>query len=405
MRDTAKVIMGNKLKKGEWINGYNLLWNILFCCLVVIGLSQCVMPYDPGRMVSSEGLLVVDAYIIAPTGSNIKISRTKDLHEEGDYEKVSNAQVKVVDDQGNIVAVAGERVTGTGEYVVEDPIAFVAGTKYALDIVIGGEHFQSAFEEPLTTPEIDELSWVTKEDGYELDILLNTHDPLQQAEYYLWRYDEEWEYTARIFVGYRWDPVRREVVPYRPEDNMYYCWDKSSYTSLIFEDVRTLQDGVLKDKVMVSHKAGGTRFSYLYSILVRQYAIPYEAYKYYENMQKNVSSAGGLFAPMPTEIDGNIVNLTNPGKAVIGYVLIAAETSKRMYIDVMDVPRMREELSERCMTGVSGYSTNPEGAYNNGWGVNEFLDEVYTYRRMECVDCVVLGGSKKKPAYWPTNHL
>ena len=126
-------------------------------------------------------------------------------------------------------------------------------------------------------------------------------------------------------------------------------------------------------------------------------------------MQKNVSSTGGLFAPMPTEMEGNIVNLTNPGKAVIGYALIVMETTKRMYIDVMDVLRMREVFPDRCIDEADLYFTDPEGAYNNGWGIYEWVEVHgrmgYTYRKMECVDCRLLGGSKRKPTFWPTDHM
>ena len=395
----------NKLKKSELIDRSKLFGTILLCGLFVVGLIKCTMPYDIVGVISTDGLLVVDAYIVAPTGSSIKLSRSKGLTESGDYEKVSNALVTVVNDRGDIIATAGENGFMTGEYVINDPLSFVAGTKYALDIVIGSEHFQSAFEEPLVTPEIDELGWAHRNNGYELDILLSTHDPLQQAEYYLWRYDEEWEYTARVFAGYRWDMERREVVPYRPEDNMYYCWDKSPHTSLIFDNVKSLQSGILKEKVIVNHKSGGTRFDLLYSIFVKQYAIPYEAYKYYENLRNNASETGGLFAPQPTEMDGNIVNLTNPDKSVIGYALIAIETNKRIYINGMDVPRMKADFNDRCMDlPVEVIIYSPADAYAKGWGIYDY-GTTYSYRRLECVDCRFAGGSKRKPTFWPTDHM
>ena len=385
--------------------GVNGLWSsVLVCCLFVVGLTKCVTPYTPNLTTNIDESLVVEAYIIAPTGSSIKISRIKGLQDDGDYNRVSNAQVTIISDRGDIIATARERESGTGEYVIDNPLAFVAGTMYALDIVVGSEHIQSLFEEPLITPEIDELDWATKSDGYELDILLSTHDPLQKTECYLWRYDEEWEYTARIPVSERWDPNRRDVFPNTPTDNVYYCWDKSPYASLIFEDVRALRDGILKDKVIITHKSGGTRFSVLYSILVKQYAIPYEAYKYYENLEKNATSTGGLFAPQPTDLKGNIVNLTNPDESVIGYALIAKETSKRLYIDVMDVIRMKEPIGERCLDVTSRFRS-PEEAYRDGWGIYEYIDGSYTYLRRECLDCRLLGGSKKKPDFWPTGHL
>jgi len=380
---------------------HRLSGGILLCCLCIIILAKCVTPYEPAGVTSSEGLLVIEAYIIAPTGSSIKISKTRGLQEDTRYEKVSNANITIINDNGDVIAAAEEN--NAGEYTINDPIEFLPNTKYALNVVIGNEHFQSSFEEPFITPDIDELGWVSKNGGHEVDILLDTHDPQQKTEYYLWRYEEDWEYTAQFDTAERWDPDTRRVIPNTYTDNVYYCWDNSHSNSFILGDAKTLQEGVFKDKVIASLKAGDTRFSHLYSILVKQYGISYEAYKYYGNLQKNTNETGGLFAPMPTEMDGNIRNLTNPKEPVIGYALISTEASKRMYIYRQDVPNMTSPLSAECMlepTPEDGI-TSPQIGYERGWGL--YFDS--QYRQLKCVDCRKLGGSKKKPHFWPTTHL
>ena len=384
------------------VNRNSLLRNSLLCCLFIISLTKCITPYNPSITTNSEkGLLVVEAYIIAPTGSIIKISRTKNLTSIDNYEKVSNAQITVISDNGDIIATAEEK--SAGEYQINNPIEFLAGRKYALNIVIENEHFQSTFEEPLVTPEIDELNWMSKSAGYELDILLSTHDPLQKAEYYLWKYDEDWEYTARLFTEERWDIVRGLVVNTNT-DNFYYCWDNSSSNSFILEDVKTLHEGILLDKLIVNLKAGDSRFSYLYSILVKQYAIPYEAYKYYNYLHVNTNETGGLFAPQPIEMEGNITNITNADEPVIGYALITTETSKRIYINGADVPYMKETQPYDCSLAPEDFFASPSVAYVQGWGLYLRLGDGYVYRKLNCVDCRGQGGNKNKPDFWPTAH-
>jgi len=388
----------------KWLQKSKLSGVILFCCLSIIVFTKCITPYEPGGVTSTKGLLVVEAYIIAPTGSSIKISRTNGLQDNRDYDKISNAKVTIINDKGDVVATAQEGKPG--EYMVKNPIAFLPNTKYALDIVIGSTHFQSTFEEPLVTPEIDDLNWVSKSDGREVDILLSTHDPLQKTEYYLWQYKEDWEYTSQFYASDRWDPETRRVIPNTFNDNTYYCWNQDSSKSFILAGAKTLQDGILRDKVIVNLKSGDTRFSHLYSILVKQYSIPYGAYKYYENLYKNVNESGSLFAPMPTQMAGNITNLANPDELVIGYALISTETSKRIYINAREVPYMNPFRSD-CLLGPPPEDeiNSPEKAYNSGWGIYTSENFIYEYRQLKCVDCRTLGGGKIKPNFWPTNHL
>ena len=380
--------------------------SIILCCLCIIILTRCITPYEPSGVANSGGLLVVEAYIIAPTGSSIKISRTNGLQDEGDYEKVSDAQISVINDRGEIVAIAIEGEMG--EYRIIDPVEFVANTKYALDIKIGNENYRSSFEEPLITPQIDELNWVSKNGGYEVDILLSTSDPLQQTGYYLWRYEEDWEYTSRLHSPERWDPYRGLVLTTN-RDNAYYCWDSDYSRSFILGDTKKLHEGRLRDKVILNIKADNIRFSYLYSILVKQYAVPYGAYKYYDNMYKNINESGGLFAPMPTEMDGNITNLTNPEESVIGYVLMSTETSKRIFIYGTEAPYMYRPHSGECEQEPiypEDDVSSPRVAYAGGWGISNVRDDgTYEYRRLRCLDCRTKISSKNKPDFWPTDHM
>ena len=382
-----------------------ILGSIILCCLCIIVLTRCITPYEPSETTSSKGLLVIEAYIIAPIGSSIKISKSIGLQDPSDYEKVSNAKITIISDKGDIIANAYEYQAG--EYLINTPIAFLPDTKYALDIVIGNTHLQSVFEEPLITPQIDELTWASKSDGYEVDILLSTHDPLQKTKYYLWRYEENWEYTAPLYTEDRWDPNRRRVVSTTNTDNVFYCWNNSYSKSLILGNTQTLQAGVLKNKIIANLKSGDTRFSHLYSILVKQYAVPYEAYKYYENLYTNVNESGSLFAPMPTEMEGNIKNLTNPDEPVIGYALLSTETTDRIYIYGKDVPLMNKKTGAECQIGPEPEDdvSTPEKAYQAGWGISLKDDNRYEYRRLNCLDCRLGGGNKNKPYFWPTNHF
>ena len=48
------------------------------------------------------------------------------------------------------------------------------------------------------------------------------------------------------------------------------------------------------------------RISYIYSILVKQWSLSDEAYRFFRTQKLYTEESSGLFTPMPTEISGNV---------------------------------------------------------------------------------------------------
>ena len=120
-------------------------------------------------------------------------------------------------------------------------------------------------------------------------------------------------------------------------------------------------------------------------------------------MRRNSSNIGGLFSSQPTEIAGNIKNVSNPGEHVIGFVNVATVQTCRVFIDwgetdfyksgcVMTKPPQGFDFVMIMNAYVSSGSRlvfrTDEGAL---WGST-----------VECVDCRSYSNGAR-PEWWPND--
>jgi len=388
----------------------------LFFCLTVLSLTGCISEYNPVGVADTAGTLVVDGLLIDNGQTAIKLSRTVRLVDKlpRDAVYVQNATIQVIDESNRIIAVAepqiaaGKRVAGM--YVINDTLSFDPAMKYALDIRIENSHYRSDFIAPVHTPEIDEVTWTVNEDQ-SMDIMVSTHDPSNRTTYYFWRFEEDWEFIAPFAAEFRYDPVTKTVIPQSLNgDNRYYCWNFDQSKSLLYGSSDKLSEAVIKNNKIHHIPPNNPRFNYLYSILVKQYGLEKEAYDYFVNLQRNVDESGSLFAPQPSEKEGNIKCLSNPDEPVIGYIAITKEVAQRLFIDV---EKLDFFLHANCIPEtipdfdfIPGWIT-PEEAFDKGVGIFIPFSPGSTYFHafpVRCVDCTYSGNTKNKPDFWPNDH-
>ena len=293
------------------------IYRYILVCLIGILLSpiSCVMPFEPSGVKDTAGILVVEGMILE-TGTTIKLGRTVELYGTPKKESasglaaVNNARVHVIDDKNHTVAVAIlQNIDGSKSsiYVVQDTITFIPGTKYALSIQIGEKQYQSAFVAPVRTPEIDEINWRYNE-GESMDIMVSTHDPDNETKYYRWEFEEDWEIRSKHFSTLRYELGTGKIIEQNlfSSNNRYYCWASDKSKSILLGATARLTETTIKNKIIHNFPVRSSRFSYLYSILVKQYGLDKNTYTYFENLQKNIEQNGSIFAPQPTELRGNI---------------------------------------------------------------------------------------------------
>jgi hypothetical protein len=393
----------------------------LLSVLTVLSLAGCISEYHQVGVSDTAGILVVDGLIIDNGQTVIHLSRTIKVEDQFKKEAVyvQNAQIRLIDESNNTVAVAGPQIADgdpvPGTYVINDGISFNAGMKYALDIRIGNSHYQSDFVSPVNTPEIDEVTWSINKDK-SMDIMVSTHDPSNRTKYFFWRFEEVWEYKTALVAFYRYDPVTKTVLDQDlAGDNRHYCWNYDYSKSLLYGSSDRLSETIVKDTKIHNIPANDSRFCYLYSILVKQYGIDKEAYAYFENLQRNIDKSASLFAPQPAEKEGNIQCLSNPDEPVIGYIAIAKEVTYRLFIDMAKLNLFRYEHICNTVQVPDGPETgkyvpsrsfrNMAEAHRAGFGIYEVLGpSMYWCFSNRCVDCTVREGTKNKPDFWPNDH-
>jgi len=380
-------------------------------------LSTCISPYEPKGIQSSEGILAVEGMILEK-GTTIKLSRTVSIYNTSEktnsgMEDVNNAHIQVIDDRRNVMAVAEKQMIdgkiNPGVYIVNTEISFTHGTKYAIEIKIGEKLYQSSFVSPIKTPEIDDITWRQNTDK-SIDIMVSTHDSENIIKYYSWAYEEDWEYRSLQFGTHRYNAATDEVIEQSlfTANNRYYCWDSNTSKSIVVGTSDKLTEATIKNRVIHHFPSGNTRFSYLYSILVKQYAIDKEAYTYFDNIKKNMEQSGSIFAPMLSEIRGNIACLTNPDEPVVGYIVAAEEVVFRIFINM---EQLEGEDGYDCVRNENGqmisiikYTRADLKNLGESAGIHYVDLNTYYCSPIKCVDCTYRGGTKNKPDFWPNDH-
>ncbi|MCC8154013.1 MAG: DUF4249 domain-containing protein [Tannerellaceae bacterium] len=301
-----------------------LLASFLFC----VG---CISEYVPKDIDVVRGLVVVECTIQNGT-TTVKLSRSIGLLDEfTGSEYIPEATVWVESSDGGR--------TEDGVYLQEGIYEIEVGEldlnkQYRLGMLIDGKLYGSEFLTPLQTPEIDEVFYEKEDTGHPVKLCVSTHDPLEQSHFYRWSFKEDWEVHADFYAtgSMEWIGEHEVWVDYTEEDNIYACWGRDSSKVLHLGSSASLAEYRIVKKELLTIPPSDRRLSYLYHLRVEQTLLRKEAYDYFYNIQKNIEAGGGLFAPMPSELRGNVKNLYQPEEVVLGYVEVATMTTKGKYI-------------------------------------------------------------------------
>lgn len=163
-----------------------------------------------------------------------------------------------------------------------------------------------------------------------------------------------------------------------------------------------LTENVISNKKIITMPPSDHRLSIMYHVEVEQYALHKEAYDYYFNLQKNIEESGSLFAPIPSEMRGNIRCVTRPETPVIGFVEVATATRIKQFMP--DIKDLYESALASCgseiVRGIE-YATDPSYGYIS---YNPMDQSSNSFAPKRCLDCRRYG-TKVKPSWWPTKHL
>ncbi len=382
----------------------NNIWRAAFVLTIFWG-TGCKEEFAPPLVVTDVGLLVVDGSLQLQSDSSIfELSRTRPVGTAKTNPKELKAVIEVLNETNVVLARSVE--LGNGRYVLLSKNLSTAN-KYQLRITTQNarQYLTTAPVEPIITPPVDSVLWAYDTLGrYGIQISVNTHDPLEKAQYYRWEYTETWEYTSYFQSQEQYEPSTRTVVPRPAQNQIYFCWMNKSSDEIILANNAAISEKLIYKAPIKFIPKGEDKFNYKYSILVKQYAYPQYAYDYWSQLKQMTELGGSIFDAQPTELNGNLKCTTHPEEKVIGCVTAQTVTEKRIFIRSGDVDR---RFFVGFIPGDCVYDTiKTPNDYSLYFGNNNYVPLYYepgagmlaSIRR--CADCRARGGTNVKPDFW-----
>ena len=389
---------------------------LLYPLMICLVFAACVEEYKipESRTTAYDAELVIQGRILAGDKSIIYITQTQPLNSKEEPESVLNAQVTIIGQNGYESELA-EFDIEQNCYTI-DTQELPSNTLYAVQVKIEGEIYQSEFQSIQYTPEIDEVSYKEKTDG--ITIHITTYGDEKASRFYMWTYEEDWEFHADINMqalsGIPLYSDKFYQFENRYDNPYYYCWIHNSSKNIHLYSTLELQENTAKNVELLQIPIDDIRISYIYSILVKQWGLSENAYNYYRTIELYSEESAGLFTPIPTDVLGNVSCISNPEKRVRGYVLASQTTTKRIFIYESNFKELTSEYS-RCT--IQYPPVPPTPGWTNSWDyqMRTYGAVIYTkYGKInmdavkyskDCVDCrTVEGATKKRPDFWPTDH-
>jgi hypothetical protein len=404
------------------------LKNLPFLC--ILGLFCCKKPYNPPAIAASGQYLVVEGAINSGSDSSfIKLSRTVNISSKVTLNPELNARISVESDQNISYPLTEIR---NGLYACAG-LNLDSSHLYRLHIeTAGNKKYLSDYVKVLDSPPIDSISYDTEgtPQGPGMNIYANTHDQSNRIRYYRWEYQETWMFHTKFYSYYQstGDTVLSRDLT---NNNIYMCWKADTSSTIVLGSSAKLSQSIIVKNPVVSIASSEEKLSVEYSILVKQYALSADAYKFYSSLKKNTEQLGSIFDAQPTEISGNIHCVSNPSEPVIGYLSVGKTSSQRIFVHKGQLPAWTtESVYGGCDLFYDYVDKLPCCYYsiNNSAGIP--IDQVdryinylkpgadgyllipvsaielpahppvgYTAATKDCTDCT-LRGTNKKPAFW-----
>jgi hypothetical protein len=370
----------------------------LISTFFVVGFCACRKPYIPPAISAPQNYLVVEGVIDPGSDSTIiKLSKTVSLSASTTTNAVLNATVTIQSSQGQ----SSWQLQGDGQGNYTSPgLNLPQGAQYRLSVSVNNENYASDYVPVNLSPPIDSVGYYVTSGGAQ--IYVNTHDPTGKTTFYMWNYQETWMFSSEYPANIKADTTTGTLVLIDPSQQIHHCFGNDASTNILLASTQALNKDEVYQSPLTIIPLNSEKVEEKYSILVKQYALTGDAYNFYTNLKKNSEQLGSIFDAMPSEIPGNIHDITRPGIPVIGYISISSVQSKRIFISKNALPNVTTIYPYACTldTLSPSYAHDvfliPPAQYDP---VTQLPNGNYLYSTPLCVDCT-LRGTTQTPAFW-----
>lgn len=369
--------------------------------LLLTGVTACVKQYTPKAILAANNYLVVDGFINATPNSitSFSLKYSRNLSDSTSVNYITGAQVSILGKSGTTYTLNDNNNSGTYSSALQ---TINKADQYRIKIILSnGAEYASEFVSVKTTPLIDSITWEQPKD---LTLFVNTHDPTNNTLYYKWDFIETWEHHAPVqnFWG-----VDNGLIFFMDSTNQRFkCWTTGLSGNIITGTSVALSADVIKHKPIFKIIKDDERVTVRYSMLLNQYAITSEAYNYWVLIEKNSQQLGSLFDLQPSQLKGNISNITNPDEPVIGFITACTLSQKRIFINNNNLNGWATVLPYNDC-GAFTIPTNPTNVFIYDYPDPEYAPFFFTgfnpdlvICKKYCIDCRTQGGINTKPSFW-----
>ena len=385
--------------------------------------GACITEFKATLPSEENNLLVVSGDIIENTQVDFTLSKTFSLDiptpPPSSYE--IDAVVTIIGSDGSKSSPA----TKMGKGVYRMNIGTLSSdVSYGLNIEFEGNVYTSTLSKPMSTPDMENISFSQTEENGPIGICVTTAKTAStDTQYFIWTYQEDWEFPAKNYTRLYYNKVKKAPDTLSVASG-YNCWQNNMVNKLLVASTENMVSNKLTNKKILDYPSNDDRFLSLYCITLTQKAVSKAAYQYYLSKRTENEDMGGIFTPQPTDLGGNITCTTNSAKKAIGFVSVIKNTvSKRFFISRTEITRtyascevfmtedqIAETAAQAEMTPdeyIVKEELVPVGDWSWDKGTKDENDVVVIdltgYATAICTDCVEAGGTKNKPSWWPND--
>ncbi len=335
--------------------------NIYIYVLISMGLIfwGCIDEIDLGEEVEFQEKLVIEGQLRKGAVSIIEIQVSQSIPYQAApvTNFVSGGSLTLINDSGEeraIPEVEGGRFLASIDS--NDPFAIETGRAFKIHLSLGGNTYESAWDTLFAVPKPDSMS-----------IQWKRQSVLNESENII---DEN------LWQAYIHTPLSVDASPIRPA----LKWDFSAVWSLVeypppppaFARTCYISEGLNLDKIAVFDPSSSDRMrvdglfltespisfrvangQYLTAL---QQSLSHSAFVYWEQVGQVVSRSGGFLETPPGKIKGNITQLEDPDKEILGLFYASEIDTVRVFMRSQDFPF---QVLGFCLQFPS-YSESPE---------------------------------------------
>ena len=324
------------------MNYKQLLISILLIISCLIG---CVGVYDV-RYELSANIVTVDGFVRDNDLTSISIRLSQSYQKSLSDKPIKGCLAEILVGNGAKIKLEENE---NGLYVAPNSFRGTVGQTYQLRFKTpDGKDYQSTVEKLNSVSSIQKIYQQFNQKGLlsadgkntvgsTFDIYIDTNDPTNQKNFYLW----EWSQWEKLYICITCQNGTLNGTTAVCEPNNFssvtydYVCSGDCYGILHNSKINVLADTYVNGLPIVGRLIAQTPY---YSkqgslIEVRQYGVSATAYDYYKLLSDQSETTGTLTDTPPAAIIGNVRNINDPTENIAGYFGAASMAKTRFWID------------------------------------------------------------------------